>query len=64
MDRGPGLPAGEIDRIFSPFYRTEEAQERASGHGLGLAEPACERPATGVGRSCGLKPVPVTAEHS
>jgi two-component system sensor histidine kinase HydH len=31
-DHGPGLPAGEAERIFEPFYTT-----RAQGTGLGLA---------------------------
>jgi signal transduction histidine kinase len=31
-DRGPGLPAGSIDRIFEPFFTT-----RSGGTGLGLA---------------------------
>jgi signal transduction histidine kinase len=35
-DRGPGVPAGERERIFEPFYRS--ASERSDrGVGLGLA---------------------------
>jgi two-component system, OmpR family, sensor histidine kinase CpxA len=38
LDQGPGLPAGEIERIFQPFYRVSESRDRASGGvGLGLA---------------------------
>lgn len=36
-DRGPGVPAGERDRIFEPFYRLSGASEREGGAGLGLA---------------------------
>lgn len=35
-DCGPGLPAGETDRIFRPFWRGEDVQKQ-DGHGLGLA---------------------------
>ena len=31
-DTGPGIPRGEIERIFQPFYTT-----KAKGTGLGLA---------------------------
>ena len=34
-DRGPGLPAGEEDRIFDKFYRGKQAAE-GGGVGLGL----------------------------
>ncbi len=37
-DRGPGLPVEQLERVFEPFYRAQEARDRASGgHGLGLA---------------------------
>lgn len=37
-DFGPGLPEPELQKIFSPFYRVNEARDRQSGGvGLGLA---------------------------
>jgi two-component system sensor histidine kinase CpxA len=37
-DHGPGLPAHQLERIFEPFYRVDDARTReAGGHGLGLA---------------------------
>ncbi len=39
-DRGPGVPPAELEAIFRPFYRVEDARERAEsdrGTGLGLA---------------------------
>ena len=36
-DRGPGVPVGERERIFEPFYRMKGASEREGGVGLGLA---------------------------
>ena len=37
-DRGPGVPAGELERIFEPFYRVAEARDRdTGGEGIGLA---------------------------
>jgi signal transduction histidine kinase len=36
-DDGPGIPAGEIERVFEPFRRLEESRSRETGgHGLGL----------------------------
>ena len=35
---GPGVPDSELQHIFEPFYRVEEARERSSGGvGLGLS---------------------------
>jgi two-component system sensor histidine kinase CpxA len=37
-DRGPGVPAGDLERIFEPFYRVAEARDRdTGGEGIGLA---------------------------
>jgi two-component system sensor histidine kinase CpxA len=37
-DFGPGLPGGELEKIFEPFYRVQESRDRGSGgHGLGLS---------------------------
>lgn len=37
-DRGPGIPPGERQAIFEPFYRMESSRSRAhGGTGLGLA---------------------------
>jgi PAS domain S-box-containing protein len=41
LDRGLGLDDADTDRLFSPFYRSVEAQRTASGLGLGL--PVCDR---------------------
>ena len=37
LDRGPGVPEGEIERLKRPFTRLENARTDASGTGLGLA---------------------------
>jgi two-component system, OmpR family, sensor kinase len=37
VDRGPGVPEAEQQRIFEPFYRSNRASERDGGVGLGLA---------------------------
>jgi len=37
-DQGPGVPPGELERIFEPFYRVAESRDRDSGgEGIGLA---------------------------
>lgn len=38
MDRGPGVPADSLPRLFDPFFRPEAARSRSTGgSGLGLA---------------------------
>jgi two-component system sensor histidine kinase CpxA len=37
-DEGPGVPEGDLDRLFDPFFRVDDARTRESGgSGLGLA---------------------------
>ena len=36
-DRGPGIPADEVERLKQPFTRLENARSNISGAGLGLA---------------------------
>lgn len=36
-DEGPGIPEGETEKVFNPFYRLEESRSRETGgFGLGL----------------------------
>jgi two-component system osmolarity sensor histidine kinase EnvZ len=37
LDRGPGIPADEVDRLKQPFTRLETARSGKGGSGLGLA---------------------------
>lgn len=37
LDRGPGIPPGDIERLKEPFTRRDEARSGRSGAGLGLA---------------------------
>jgi two-component system sensor histidine kinase KdpD len=37
VDRGPGIPSAQLERVFEPFYRAGTAQTGHRGSGLGLA---------------------------
>ncbi len=38
LDRGPGIPAQELEKVFRPFYRIESSRNAdTGGSGLGLA---------------------------
>lgn len=37
VDRGPGIPPAQLERVFEPFYRTSTPQGEHRGSGLGLA---------------------------
>jgi len=37
MDRGPGVTAEDLGRIFEPFFRGSSTEKNVDGHGLGLA---------------------------
>lgn len=41
LDRGPGVPEEDIERIFETFYRSAGTAGTARGHGLGLT--VCRR---------------------
>ena len=47
LDRGLGIGDADPVRLFSPFYRSSEAQRTAGGLGLGL--PVCDRIVTALG---------------
>lgn len=37
VDRGPGIPPAQLERVFEPFYRSGTAETGHRGSGLGLA---------------------------
>ncbi|HEY2140778.1 MAG TPA: ATP-binding protein [Solirubrobacteraceae bacterium] len=37
VDRGPGIPSAQLERVFEPFYRAGTANGGHRGSGLGLA---------------------------
>ncbi|MEZ0240749.1 MAG: sensor histidine kinase [Chloroflexota bacterium] len=47
LDRGIGLAGADPARMFTAFYRTEDAQARSGGLGIGLA--ACKRVVEALG---------------
>ena len=68
-DDGPGIPPGELERVFEPFHRGEPSRSRETG-GVGLGLPiarnifrahggdvvlANRAPAGGAKRAGGLK---------
>jgi two-component system OmpR family sensor kinase len=56
-DDGPGVPAGQRERVFSRFHRTDAARDRASGGtGLGLAIVRAIADAHGGSVSAGASP--------
>lgn len=43
VDSGPGIPEGELTRVFDPFYRMAGTQGTGSGLGLSIAREAAAR---------------------
>jgi two-component system osmolarity sensor histidine kinase EnvZ len=56
LDRGPGIPEGEAERLKQPFTRLDPARSGRGGAGLGLA--IVERVARAHGGSLTLAPRP------
>ncbi|MDE2201602.1 MAG: two-component sensor histidine kinase [Burkholderiaceae bacterium] len=42
-DTGPGIPEGELSRVFDPFYRVVGSEQPGSGLGLAIVRRAAER---------------------
>ena len=36
-DQGPGIPAGDREKVFDMFYRVNQSDSQSAGTGLGLA---------------------------
>jgi two-component system sensor histidine kinase CpxA len=53
-DHGPGVSEADLERIFEPFYRVEEARDRASG-GVGLGLAIAARAMSAHGGAIGAK---------
>jgi signal transduction histidine kinase len=53
-DRGAGLPDGELERVFDPFYRHETSRSRDTG-GIGLGLPVVRSIARAHGGDASLR---------
>jgi two-component system OmpR family sensor kinase len=42
-DNGPGIPSGDIDRIFEPFFRGSRPSENGTGLGLSIVKRIVDR---------------------
>jgi len=52
-DRGPGVPPGDEQKVFSKFYRAAAGREAPDGTGLGLA--ICQAIIEAHGGSIGVR---------
>lgn len=55
-DGGPGVPAGEHEAVFEPFFRSRTTAATAAGMGIGLA--VCRRVIEANGGECWAEPIP------
>lgn len=53
-DGGPGIPQGELEKVFEPFYRLEVSRSRETG-GTGLGLPIARNIATRLGGTLTLR---------
>ena len=56
LDRGPGIPAGQIDTVFEPFTRLDVARTPGQGAGSGLGLAIARQLAQHHGWPIGLQP--------
>lgn len=56
-DRGEGIAAEELERVFSPFYRVDRSRARATG-GVGLGLPLARRIAEAHGGTLTARSTP------
>ena len=56
-DTGEGLPAGELEQVFAPFYRAEPSRNRKTG-GIGLGLTVARAIARAHGGDVILSPGP------
>src|SRR6185295_16803007 len=59
-DNGPGIPPGELDRVFEPFHRVEPSRSRETG-GVGLGLPIARNILRAHGGDVTLANRPATA---
>lgn len=57
VDRGPGIPQSEIERVFDPYYRLESSRNRETG-GTGLGLTIARNVARAHGGDVHLRSVP------
>ncbi len=55
-DTGPGIPEGELSRVFDPFYRVVGSGQGGSGLGLAIVRRAAAR----LGAISSYRPSPWT----
>lgn len=53
-DGGPGIPEGELEKVFEPFYRLEVSRSRETG-GTGLGLPIARNIAVRLGGTLSLR---------
>ncbi len=57
IDRGPGVPEGQLKNLFTPFFRSDRSRARVSG-GVGLGLALCLGVARAHGGDLEARPTP------